>query len=354
MALRSGSQKGLRRAKMMTYNGQTLYIAQWAARAGLPPETVRNRLRHGYTLEEALRREPKYSQADKPRLFGGRRFEMDGIVDSIAGHCRRYGVPVVTVRHRRKFQGMSLEEAIRSPRCGHLGNPKYVTIGGDTRAICDWLRLAGISRSTYKSRISKGWTLEDALTKKLNKRPGKRRVKRRRRACNVHIKKIGSRRKCIRDWCREFGISESAVRRRLEKGWTFARAVTTPPLAPTERRGTDLVGIMSRAAGKKRSTVLGRLKRGWPLERALGAKVLGRSGLDNARARRVLVNGEEMTMTEACKRLGMSPSAARCRENMGWSLQDAVTLPKVEAKDRPGRRRAAMRRRELASIGVII
>lgn len=355
MALRSGSQKWMRRAKMITCKGVTLSIKQWAKRVGLTRAALSSRLNSGYTVEEALRKKPKYSQADKGRMQG-KRIEMDGIVDSIAGHCRRYGIRKETVRHRRKMEGMSIEDAIRTP-LRHGGNMKYVTIGGERLTISEWLKRTGISHSTFRSRVKKGWSVEDALTKCIEKHPKKRRTKRRRSRHPNHVKmkRIGNRRKSIRDWCREFGISESAVRRRIKSGWPFKRAVMTTPLAPAERgRKRDLLGEMCREAGRKRSTVARRLKCGWRLEEALNTKILERRGLDNRRARHVFVNGEEMTMTEACRRLGMSPSSARAREMMGWSTQDAVTIPKIEAKDRPGRAWAARRRREIASLGVII
>jgi hypothetical protein len=41
-------------SRMLTYNGQTKSINQWAAILGLAPSTLRSRLARGYTIEEAL------------------------------------------------------------------------------------------------------------------------------------------------------------------------------------------------------------------------------------------------------------------------------------------------------------
>ena len=58
MALRSGSQKWMRRAKMITCKGVTLSIKQWAKRVGLTRAALSSRLNSGYTVEEALRKKP--------------------------------------------------------------------------------------------------------------------------------------------------------------------------------------------------------------------------------------------------------------------------------------------------------
>lgn len=46
----------------------------------------------------------------------------------------------------------------------------YVTIDGNTKTVVEWCRINGIPAGTAFSRIERGWTLEDAVTKKPNKR----------------------------------------------------------------------------------------------------------------------------------------------------------------------------------------
>lgn len=42
---------------------------------------------------------------------------------------------------------------------------KYITVGGETRTISEWARLANISPATIHHRLSRGWPVEDAVTK---------------------------------------------------------------------------------------------------------------------------------------------------------------------------------------------
>ena len=44
----------------ITYNGQTLTVAQWARIVGIGPKTIAYRLRHGATVEEALFKSPNH------------------------------------------------------------------------------------------------------------------------------------------------------------------------------------------------------------------------------------------------------------------------------------------------------
>ena len=45
-------------------------------------------------------------------------------------------------------------------------NSSYLTLNGQTYTISEWARITGLKDSTIRERIKRGWTVEDALTKK--------------------------------------------------------------------------------------------------------------------------------------------------------------------------------------------
>lgn len=50
-------------------------------------------------------------------------------------------------------------------------NAKVYTIGGESRTIREWAESVGINIHTLHSRLSYGWTLEDALATEVNLKP---------------------------------------------------------------------------------------------------------------------------------------------------------------------------------------
>lgn len=58
--------KGARGPRMLTYKGQTLSLADWCWRLGLKKSTVQNRLKGGWTVEQALGEEPRLGRIMNP------------------------------------------------------------------------------------------------------------------------------------------------------------------------------------------------------------------------------------------------------------------------------------------------
>lgn len=74
----------------------------------------------------------------------------------------RYGIHVDTIRARLRA-GWSSEKAITTPaRVGHPG--RKVTFNGETLCIADWERRLHFKPDTISHRLAAGWSVEDALT----------------------------------------------------------------------------------------------------------------------------------------------------------------------------------------------
>lgn len=103
-------------ARFLTYNGETHSIKDWAKIVGMSYGQLQHRLLRGYSLRDALQAEPRFGKGGYRRLHGGRRVTIDGVEDNVAGHARRLGLSLHTLRDRmsRKY-GLSAEEALGKP-----------------------------------------------------------------------------------------------------------------------------------------------------------------------------------------------------------------------------------------------
>ena len=124
--------------------------------------------------------------------------------------------------------------------------------------------MAGISRSTYSSRIKRGLTEFEALNNKVNK-------------CNKessdHLGNVYSSKSAM---CREYGIERSVFDKRMKNGWTLENALLEPSrkidTTTSDHLGNSFASLskMCKYYGVNRSTFMQRVNvLGWSLERAL-------------------------------------------------------------------------------------
>lgn len=127
-------------------------------------------------------------------------------------------------------------------------------------------------------------------------------------------------------WCREFGIQEGAVRKRLRMGWTVEGAIMTrtkPYKAMLTAFGqTKSLTEWCVERGLSKTTVAQRVARGWPAERALS-----KAPLPTGRNYRFVVEfrGEKRSVTPLAERLGISGDTAIKRLRNGWTVDAALT-----------------------------
>lgn len=93
------------------FNGEHLILSDWARRLGMDSSLLRSRLKHGWPVEKA------------------------------------FTAPVGTGRGK-------------SAALAH-----WVTFKGETRSLADWSRHLGILYTVLVTRIRRGWSVEDALTR---------------------------------------------------------------------------------------------------------------------------------------------------------------------------------------------
>lgn len=108
------SYRWMRSARFIAYRGETKCIKDWAETFGVKPSLFADRLRRGYSIEEASLTTPRRTKSECGAMKG-KFIKLNGIVDNIAGHARRLGIPISTVRVRMKRRHMSAEDALMKP-----------------------------------------------------------------------------------------------------------------------------------------------------------------------------------------------------------------------------------------------
>ena len=222
--------------------------------------TVWNRMRNGYTLEEALdtskgKTQKSYKECKK-YLYKGHELSLVDI-HKLSGTSIKYSTFVYRVS-----QGYTLEEALTSkPKRGRREVKKFTYLGYEG-SLSDIVKLygKGVTVKIVRNRLAQGFTLEEALT---IEKGYKRTVKQYEyKGYKGSLKDIMKATNC--------SLSYSLVSRRLREGYTLEDA-----LKPTRRyeykgyKGSIEYIIKQLGLEISPTTVRKRIKEGYTLEEAL-------------------------------------------------------------------------------------
>ena len=134
---------------MLTHNGETLCIPEWAERVGIPARVIHSRIFHRWTASDAL----TLPQGAKVTLTH------DGETRSVAAWAKKTGLPRLTIYNRIKM-GWSDADALTRP----LFVEKTLTHNGETLLLTVWALKLGIKPNTLYARLASGWTDSKVLT----------------------------------------------------------------------------------------------------------------------------------------------------------------------------------------------
>lgn len=136
--------------------------------------------------------------------------------DSIESLCKAYNIASTTLRYRLN-RGWSLKDALTKEKKSngkgkavqdHLGN-KY----GSTKDLC---KAYNINYTTFMVRIENGWSMEDAITKEIQT-PEKG------KAIQDHL---GNTYESVKSLCKAYNIDITTFTTRLDRGWSIEDALT--------------------------------------------------------------------------------------------------------------------------------
>lgn len=149
------------RKKYYTVNGITGTITELSNYYGVNHNTVRTRLRKGLTLDKALSDSPLGSPSYPEE------FVVKGVKGSLKNLSNHFGINYSTLM-RRVSKGMSLEEALtKKPRSGVYPRTrkrgKVYTVESISGTIEELSKHYGVNYGTVRTRLFNGMSLEKAL-----------------------------------------------------------------------------------------------------------------------------------------------------------------------------------------------
>ena len=162
------------RDDLLTYNGITQPITEWALDYGITPETILTRLSHGMKVGRAITKPMLARPGDKlpefnrrpnaatPRKEPGRLYDFNGQSLTLKEWAAKLGITTHTLRHRLKTD--HAPEVIFSPARPPHHKAIMATIDGKAVSYLDLCRMHNVPRNTLYNRLKAGWSLDRALT----------------------------------------------------------------------------------------------------------------------------------------------------------------------------------------------
>ena len=195
---------------------------------GINHATYQCRIKQGWSQKDALTIKPGSILFNK----GSSRTVSDHLGNryaSMAEMCRAYNIPSRTLKDRLK-RGFSLEEALTMDKqCGK--RVTYDHLGNRFESQNAMLRHYGISKGTFQGRMRYGWDLKDALTVKSDDHCGKMLSKSDGIIEDYNGKQFSS----FKEMCAYHGVGYSAFRSRYrDRGYTLREALDPNPKIATE------------------------------------------------------------------------------------------------------------------------
>jgi hypothetical protein len=133
--------------RLITYDGRTQHLRAWAKEIGISHRALWSRLAKGWPLEQAL-------SAGKGELYKGQ--------PALAPLARKAGIPDRVAFYRRAA-GHPMEKVLQ-PGALARQPPRLLTFDGRTKSMTEWANELGISRPALSHRLSRGWSMERALS----------------------------------------------------------------------------------------------------------------------------------------------------------------------------------------------
>lgn len=188
--------RNTRSNRWITYNGETLTVAGWAERTGLPVYTIHNRLKMKWPVERLFQssiRKPHvrlegytdpektawknmiqrctYSKHPAWKDYGGRGITVcDRWRNDFKAFLADMGdrpSPKHSLERKRVNEGYSSDNcvwAVRKVQARNTRRARMLTHRGETLCLAEWAERLGVKSETIRSRLRMGWSEERALT----------------------------------------------------------------------------------------------------------------------------------------------------------------------------------------------
>ena len=157
-ATKTEQNENTRVSVRVNVDGETKSLRELSEMAGICKETARRRLGLGWTPEQVVGIENRTNPLTSEITF-------QGVTLPFKDMAEKHGLTVIMLHHRLD-RGMSLEEALTTPRSTRGGDPseKKIQWQGNEYSLKDLSALYNQDYKAVYARINKlGWSLEQAL-----------------------------------------------------------------------------------------------------------------------------------------------------------------------------------------------
>ncbi|MCR5117119.1 MAG: hypothetical protein K6A97_06390 [Lachnospiraceae bacterium] len=252
------------------FNSQKEMCEFW----GIDKDAFSKRLDSGWTLEDALTKPKGYnpSQIEKNKCYD----HLGNQYDSLSQMAAAYSIPLPTLSTRIK-KGWSIEDALTKPKGFNPSRAEeagcYDHLGNEYNTLSEMAKAYNILPSTLQRRLSKGVPLEDAL-KESDRTISRNSVKI--KICDHQGNEYNS----LSEMAKAYNVPISTLQRRLGKGVPVEDALKKS----NRTRSTNAIDMfyvdhegnrfstkeeMCDYWGVSKKTFASRIKEGFSLEKAL-------------------------------------------------------------------------------------
>ena len=278
---------------------------------GVARTTFDRRLNKGYSLCDAL------TEKTSKKVFED---HLGNKYDSLNDMLSFYNITRAAYRTRLKH-GYNLEQALtgKDVNCSVNGNKCIDHLGNVYDSIGKMCMQYGVSVSTYKRRIFKGYSIESSLTGKgIQKNSNANPIQ-----CQDHL---GNWFYSVSELCSYYEIPRSVYEYRRRNKWDIERILTTDVKtvkSVKDHKGVeyDSLSSMCNTYNIALSTFTGRLKAGYNLKQSL-------TGIGVAKVQRKckdhLGNSYE-NIESMCKAWNVSYATYKFREDKGYDIKTCLT-----------------------------
>ena len=294
--------------KQYTFEGKTYNsLAEVCRINGRNLQRVSNRLKSGMSLDDAMKMEKNHSSKICTDHLGN---VFNSVKEMLDYHNASEAAYYNGIKHGKPLSELLMIKRKTNEISDHLGN-KF-------KSKADMARHWGIEPVILHSRLSVGWSLEQALNTPQETgamaTPGGIRDHK----GILYINK--------KEMCKAYGIEYSTFKCRMSEGWDLERALTTPKIkrirSSVDHNGNkfDTFKSMCNHWGINVITVDNRLRNGWSLEDALETPVI-----KNQKPNKDHLGITYSSFDEMCYAYDISPDAVYKRLQSGFTLDEALT-----------------------------
>ena len=304
-----------RKRKLITYNGETHDIYEWSKITGIKAGTIQGRLREGKPLEEVFdNRQWNFSSAEKSK--GGIQVEYKGKTQSLRAWSRELNLDYKKTRDKYK-QGFPLDEVFKSEEKENIIYD--ITYKGQIYSAKQFAKSINASYMKVLKLIREGITSGEEIFNIINKP-----------VPNTSpfqvLYTINNETKTLEEWCLDYDISPKTVLRKLKRGLPIEKALikevakkySSKFSEKFEYKGNSYtMKELSELSGIEEATIRHRIKKiGMSVEEALTDKQLNVTYYE--------INGVSKTLREWCEETGMLLSTAKGRIDKGIPVELAI------------------------------